>query len=162
MTTVSLPSCVLTATADPCSMRKNSSPASPSLMTLSPSANVRDSRTSAILDRSCGWSEARMGTSERKASYSLRLREVCYNISPKEWPGTRTSRRMVRNETRSNAHRVHGVVDMIEAARGALQSAMPMPKRLTCASKPVHRSCYPRYKLRPSYPAVACHLSRDR
>ena len=50
-------------------------------MTSDPSANVRDSSTSAILARSCGCREARMGTSDRNDSYRRRLREVCYKIS---------------------------------------------------------------------------------
>lgn len=63
-----------------------------------------------------------MGTSERNVSYNLRLRDVCYFVSACTVPveDKLTSRRMVRNDTRSKAHRVQGLTERIDAARGAL------------------------------------------
>lgn len=66
-----------------------------------------------------------MGTWDRKDSYSRRLREVCWRSYSqhglsRDVDPELTSSKTVRNETRSRAHRVPLVSDMIEAARGAL------------------------------------------
>jgi hypothetical protein len=63
-----------------------------------------------------------MGTSVKKDSYRLRFREVCYGGKLDRFlrEGRPTSSRMVRNETLSNAHKVQGVTEIIDAARGAL------------------------------------------